>query len=94
MIVDVGPVGEVVVRVRLGHPDDVPGLDVGRLDQPEDLELALALLDELSSVADHSSSPSKTKYSRPRQVRPSLTMNGDHEPKFWMRPTATSGAWM
>jgi protoporphyrinogen oxidase len=46
-----------------------------------------------SSGDDHSSSPSNTKYSRPRQVRPSFTMYGDHDPKFWMRPTLTSRAW-
>ena len=28
------------------------------------------------------------------KVRPSLTRYGDHEPKFWMRPTMTSGEWM
>ena len=47
-----------------------------------------------SSAMDHSSSPSNTKYSMPRQVRPSLTRYGDHDPKFWMRPTFTSGEWM
>ena len=47
-----------------------------------------------SSVQVHSSSPSKTKYSIPRQVRPSLTRYGDHTPKFWIRPTFTSGEWM
>ena len=47
-----------------------------------------------SSEQFHSSSPSKTKYSMPRQVRPSLTRKGDQEPKFWIRPTFTSGEWM
>ncbi len=30
--------------------------------------------------------PRSTKYSSPRQERPSFTMYGDHEPKFWIRP--------
>ncbi len=47
-----------------------------------------------SSEQFQSSSPSNTKYSMPRQVRPSFTKKGDHEPKFWIRPTFTSGAWM
>ena len=47
-----------------------------------------------SSALFHISSPSYTKYSRPRQVRPSFTMYGDHEPKFWIRPTFTPGSWM
>ncbi len=42
----------------------------------------------------HISSPSCTKNSSPRQVRPSFTRYGDHELKFWMRPTSTSGSWM
>ena len=46
-----------------------------------------------SSDMLHSSSPSKTKYSSPRQVRPSFTMSGDHEPKFWMRPSFTFSSW-
>ncbi len=47
-----------------------------------------------SSLQVHSSSPSNTKYSIPRQVRPSFTRYGDQVPKFWIRPTLTSGEWM
>ena len=83
----VGLVVLVVERVRLRHPHDVAGLDLRRVDQAEDAELALALLDSSSSGLFQVSSPSNTKNSSPRQVRPSFTRYGDHEPKFWMRPT-------
>jgi len=47
-----------------------------------------------SSRIDHTSSPSKTKYSSPRHAFPSFTRYGDHEPKFWILPTLTLSAWM
>ena len=43
-------------------------------------QLALALLDEVGIGFVHIPSPSFTKYSSPRHVRPSFTMNGDHDP--------------
>ena len=48
-----------------------------------------------SSGESHSPSPSKQKYSRPRQASfSSGTISGDQERKFWMRPTLTLGSWM
>ena len=48
-----------------------------------------------ASEAFHSPSPSKQKYSRPRQASLlSGTISGDQERKFWMRPTLTLGSWM
>jgi pyruvate,water dikinase len=54
----------------------------------------LASAIRLSSVADHSPSPSKQKYSSPRQLVPAGTISGDHELKFCTRPTFTDGSWM
>ena len=85
----------VVDGIRLRHPHDVAGLDLAGVDEAEDGRAPrLPSSTRSSSAIVHSSSPSNTKYSRPRQVRPSLTRYGDHEPKFWMRPTLTSGSWM
>jgi hypothetical protein len=48
-----------------------------------------------SSDAAQRSSPSKQKYSRPTQATDSSgTISGDHERKFWMRPTFTLLSWM
>ena len=44
---DVGAIVLVVERIRLGHAHDVAHLDLRRIDQAEDAELALALLDQL-----------------------------------------------
>jgi hypothetical protein len=49
-----------------------------------------------ASLLSHIASPSKQKYSSPRQppVAASGTISGDHDAKFWMRPTLTDGSWM
>ena len=52
---------------------------------------AVARRTSSSSGIVHHSSPSLTKYSSPRQVRPSFTMYGDQAPKFWMRPELDLG---
>ena len=47
------------------------------------------------SGADQSPSPSKQKYSRPRQVVPGLPIIASLQfLKFWMRPSFTPGSWM
>src|SRR4051812_28502650 len=43
----VGLVVLVVERIRLRHPHHVAGLDLLRIDEAEDAQLALALLDEV-----------------------------------------------
>ena len=55
---------------------------------------ACLLATRSASAFVHISSPSCTKNSSPRQVRPSFTRYGDHDAKFWMRPTSTPGSWM
>jgi hypothetical protein len=91
--VDVLLVLHVVVRVRLRHPHDEARSTWSASTRPRS---ASSWCRARSVLVGHApvSSPSKTKYSRPRQVRPSLTRYGDHDAKFWIRPTFTSGAWM
>ena len=96
IIVDVALVVLVVDRIRLRHPHDVrrPRPWPGRRSSPSWCSSRLPCSTRSASDLVHIASPSFTKYSSPRQVRPSFTMNGDHEPKFCTRPTSTSGSWM
>ena len=94
-IVEVAAVRRVVDRVRLRHAHHGAVDDVRPRRQPELLQLLGRQRDEVVVGLVQSPSPSKQKYSMPRQVVPgSGTIARLQLLKFWIRPTFTPGVWM